>query len=84
MSLWLLSSALPPDGELADHLHWLLDRLEPKAGVLWRLVDEGYAADWFCLAASGATEHAVELDRPLLTRLLALPGGLLLDVMGED
>ncbi|WP_143267776.1 DUF4279 domain-containing protein [Amycolatopsis alba] len=26
MSLWLLSSDLPPDGELADHLHWLLDR----------------------------------------------------------
>ena len=83
-SLWLLSSNLPSDGELADHLHWLLDRLEPKAATLWQLVGQGYVADWFCLAASLATEHAVALDRPLLGRLLALPGDLLLDVMGDD
>ena len=60
-SLWLLSSDLPPDGELADHLHRLLDRLEPKAAALWQLVGQGYVADWFCLAASQATEHAIEL-----------------------
>ncbi|MEV6825320.1 hypothetical protein [Amycolatopsis sp. NPDC051102] len=41
-------------------------------------------ADWFCLAASQATEHAIELDRPLLRRLLAIPGDLLLDTMGDD
>ncbi|QKV73793.1 DUF4279 domain-containing protein [Amycolatopsis sp. Hca4] len=83
-SLWLLSSELPPGGEVADHLHWLLNRLEPKADALWRLTDQGYVADWFCLAASHATEHAVELDRRLLRRLLVLPGDLLLDVMGDD
>lgn len=84
MSLWSLSSGLASDSELADHLGWLLDRLEPKTDVLWLLVRQGYVADWFCLAASQATEHAVELDRQLLRRLLALPGDLLLDVMGED
>jgi Domain of unknown function (DUF4279) len=84
VSAWLLSSDLPADGELADHLHRLLDRLEPKADTLWQLADQGYVADWFCLAASHATEHAVELGRPLLRRLLALPGDLLLDVMGDD
>ncbi|MET8853621.1 DUF4279 domain-containing protein [Amycolatopsis sp. NPDC004625] len=83
-SLWLLSSDLPPDSELADHLHWLLDRLEPKADTLWQLTSQGYVADWFCLAASQATEHAIELDRRLLRRLLAMPGDLLLDVMGDD
>ncbi|WP_083715271.1 DUF4279 domain-containing protein [Amycolatopsis keratiniphila] len=84
VSLWLLSSDLPPGGELADHLHWLLDRLEPKADAVWQLISEGYVADWFCLAASHATEHAIELDRPLLRRLLTLPGDLLLDVMSDD
>jgi hypothetical protein len=83
-SLWLLSSGLPSGREIADHLGWLLDRLEPKAEVLWELVGQGYTADWFCLAASEATEHAVELDRALLGRLLTLPGTLLLDVMGDD
>lgn len=84
VSLWLLSSDLPPGGELADHLHRLLDQLEPKADMLWQLAGQGYAVDWFCLAASHPAEHAIELDRPLLLRLLALPGDLLLDVMGDD
>jgi hypothetical protein len=46
-------------------------------------VHEGYEANWFCSIASHATEHAAELDRPTLRRLLALPGGLWLDV-GSD
>jgi hypothetical protein len=83
-SLWTLSSDLSADRELAEHLTWLLDRLEPVRDTLWLLVAEGYVADWFCLAASQAAEHAVELDRPLLHRLLTLPGDLLLDVMGDE
>ncbi|TDV48829.1 uncharacterized protein DUF4279 [Actinophytocola oryzae] len=83
-SLWSLSSGLPPESELAAHLDWLLDLLEPRRDLLWRLADQGYTADWFCLAASGAAEHAVGLTRPLLTRLLTVPGDLLLDVMGDD
>jgi hypothetical protein len=84
MSLWTLSSGLPSERELEDHLTWLLDRLAPKADLLWHLVSQGYTADWFCLAASEVTEHAVELNRPLLQRLLTLPGDLLLDVMGDE
>jgi hypothetical protein len=38
---------------------------------------------WFCYIASHATEHAAELDRQTLQRLLALPGDLWLDVCGE-
>jgi hypothetical protein len=57
---------------------------EPHAEQLWNLVHAGYQANWFCYLASHATEHAAELDRQLLQRLLALPGDLWLDVSGED
>lgn len=84
-SLWLLnSSAQIEDGtELSEHLHRLLATLEPVTAPLWELVHEGYEANWFCYIASHATEHAAELDRPTLQRLLALPGDLWLDVCGD-
>jgi hypothetical protein len=46
-----------------------------RSGICGRLVLFG---------ESHATEHAIEFDRPLLRRLLAMPGDLLLDVMGDD
>ena len=58
--------------------------LEPVADELWSLVAEGWTADWFCYLGSGALEHAAEFDRELLSRLLALPGDLLIDVYGDD
>ena len=61
----------------------LMGDLEPVAARLWDLVHAGYKANWFCCIASDATEHAAELDRPTLQRLLALPGDLWLDVCGE-
>jgi hypothetical protein len=84
-SAWLLSSSAGvEDGtELAEHLHRLLAILEPVIAPLWELVHEGYEANWFCYIASHATEHAAELDRPTLRRLLALPGDLWLDVCGD-
>ncbi|MET8258705.1 DUF4279 domain-containing protein [Micromonospora sp. NPDC005553] len=83
---WLLSSAESPesDVELAEPLEGLLDILGPVADRLWQLVEAGYQANWFCYVGSHATEHAVELDRDLLHRLLKLPGGLWLDVYGDD
>ena len=84
-SLWCLSSPAPSAGtELAAHLAWLLDVLEPRRARLWELVEAGYRADWFCLVASHATEHAAVLDRVLLSRLVALPGDLLLDACGDE
>lgn len=85
-ALWVLSSAQEPqDGvELAESLQVVLTHLEPVASLLWKLVREGYEADWFCLVGSHACEHAVELDRDLLARLLTLPGQLLLDVYADD
>lgn len=47
-------------------------------------VRAGYDANWFCYIASHATEHAAELDRKTLQRILALPGDLWLDVCGGN
>ena len=51
--------------------------------ALWDLAGSGYEANWLCYVASHATEHAVELDRQTMQRLLALPGDLWLDVCGD-
>jgi hypothetical protein len=84
-SAWLLTSSpgVEDGAELAGHLHRLLDDLEPVTAQLWDLVHAGYKANWFCYIASHAAEHAAELDRQTLQRLLALPGDLWLDVCGQ-
>lgn len=85
-SLWLLSSGPDIEGgvELGEQLRRLLEVLEPVAGVLWELVDAGYEANWYCWVESHALEHAIEIDRQLMQRLLALPGDLWLDVCGDE
>lgn len=85
-SAWLLSSGpvIDADTELAGHLHHLLAVLEPVTAQLWELANAGYQANWFCYIASHTTEHAAELGRPTLQRLLALPGDLWLDVCGDS
>lgn len=82
-ALWELSSSSgPEDGvELADQFRRVLALLEPRRELLWELVDkDGWRADWFCYLGSHATEHAAELDRDTLNRLLRLPGEIFLDV----
>jgi hypothetical protein len=69
--------------QLGEQLRRLLQVLEPIAGALWELADSGYEANWYCWVESHATEHAVELDRQLMQRLLTLPGDLWLDVCGD-
>jgi hypothetical protein len=84
-SLWLISSGpgIEDDVELGEQLKRLLQVLEPVAGALWELANAGYEANWYCWVESHATEHAVEMDRQLMQRLLALPGDLWLDVCGD-
>jgi hypothetical protein len=85
-SLWLLTSSpgIETGTELAEHLHRLLAILEPATAALWELARAGYEANWLCYVASHATEHAAELDRQTMQRVLALPGDLWLDVCGDD
>ena len=84
--LWLLSSSpgIETGTELTGQLHRLLAILEPVTAQLWELNHAGYDANWFCCIASHATEHATELDRQTIQRILALPGDLWLDVCGDD
>ena len=84
-SFWALSSAaeIEDDVELGEQLQRLLEVLEPASTDLWDLENAGYVANWFCYVASHATEHAVEIDRQLMERLLTLPGDLWLDVCGD-
>jgi hypothetical protein len=84
-SVWLLSSSprIEPGTDLAEQLHRLLAILEPVTSALWDLVQAGYQATWLCYIASHATEHAAELDRQTIQRLLALPGDVWLDVCGD-
>ncbi len=81
-SVWYLDSAsgIEEGVELADSLHKLFDRVEAVAAMLWHLEGEGYSVNWPCILGSHGLEHAVELDRHTLQRLLALPGDLWLDV----
>ena len=85
-SLWILTSGhgIETGTELAEHLHRLLAILEPATAALWELAHAGYEANWLCYIASHATEHAAELDRQTMQRVLALPGDLWLDVCGDD
>jgi Domain of unknown function (DUF4279) len=85
-SLWLLESSPRSETgtELTEHLHRLLDILEPVTAGMWELVRDGYQATWPCYLASHATEHSAVLDRGTLRRLLALPGDLWLDVCGDE
>jgi hypothetical protein len=78
---WLLkSSAGPAEVELGRSLQLLLDRVEPASASLWALERDGYRVNWFCYVGSNEAEHAAELDRATLQRLIALPGDLWLDV----
>jgi hypothetical protein len=85
-SLWLLTSSpgIETGTEIAEHLHRLLSVLEPATAALWELAHAGYDANWLCRIASHATEHAAELDRQTMQRVLALPGDLWLDVHGDE
>jgi hypothetical protein len=84
VSSWYLDSGGPAYSvALAAQLHRLLYVLEPVAAPVWELVKAGYWANWFCYLGSYPAEHAAELDRATLQRLLLLPGDLWLDVYDD-
>jgi len=79
---WFLESCehIEEGVELEVQIDRLLTSLEPVGSELWRLVDDGYWVNWWCFVGSHGLEHAVELNRDLLARLLLLPGDLWLDL----
>jgi hypothetical protein len=75
-SAWILSSPLDKSENLAKHLKWLLDRLEPKA-VAVRALWEKYRVDIFCGFSSGSGQGGFALYPETLARLakLGIPVG---------
>ena len=63
------------------------ERAQPvRHGLHPVLRPKGYTLTWWCYLRrrTGVAEHAAELDRATPTRLLTLPGDLLLDVHPDD
>jgi hypothetical protein len=78
-SLWSLHSPLGDDRDIADHLTWLLDLLEPKLNTI-RKLSEKYRIDIFCGFSSGSGQGGFTLDAKTLARLASLAVPLVLDL----
>jgi len=70
-SLWLLNSPLSDQSDIADHLRYFLDLLEPRERVLNHLTKD-CEIDLFCGFSSGSGQGGFALDPPTLSRLAAL------------
>ncbi|AZI56889.1 DUF4279 domain-containing protein [Nakamurella antarctica] len=84
-SSWSLPTGEPEDDvELSTQLETLLGILESRSNELWELSALGYRARWWCYAGSYAAEHAVEVSRALMGRLLAVPEERMLDFYNDE
>ncbi len=78
-SMWLLSSPLGKDRDLAEHLPWLLDALEPKFDV-FKSLSEKYQIVFICGFCSAHGQGGFVLDNVTLTRLAKLGVPVLVDL----
>jgi hypothetical protein len=78
-SAWLLQSPLGKESDLAEHLRWLVDCLEPKLDVIKKLSGE-YRVDLFCGFSSGCGQGGFTLDGSMLERIAGLGVPLALDL----
>jgi len=79
-SMWLLNSPLSDHIEMADHLRYLLDLLDPRMHTLEQLSRE-CDIDLFCGFSSGNGQGGFTLDPVTLSRLAALRMPLILDLL---
>lgn len=78
-SAWILNSPLDKKENLAEHVKWLLDRLEPKADAVKALCAK-YRVDIFCGFSSGSGQGGFTLDPETLARLAQLRIPVALDL----
>ena len=78
-SLWLLESPLSDDHDMADHLKWLLDRLEPRLDVI-RTLSAEYRVGLMCGFSSGSGQGGFTLDSTTLGRTAKLGVPLVVDL----
>jgi hypothetical protein len=76
---WMLNSPLGDTQDLASHLRWLVDIIEPKIDVLRALLPV-CKIDLFCGFSSDGGQGGTMLDSALLARLGKLPLDLTLDL----
>ena len=79
LSIWVLDSPLGSREEMALHLKWLLNFVEPRLDALKRLAEEG-EVDFFCGFASESGQGSFTLNHELLRVLGTLPFDLTIDL----
>jgi hypothetical protein len=70
-SFWSLQSPPREDHNLADHLRWILDRLEPRLDTV-RTLSAKYRVDLFCGFSSANGQGGFKLDGITVARLANL------------
>ena len=78
-SLWSLNSPLSDQSDMADHLRYFLDLLEPRQRALNGLAKD-CMIDLFCGFSSGNGQGGFVLDPSTLSRLAALRITLVFDL----
>ena len=79
-SAWHLESPLGDDRNLAEHIKWLLDAIEPKLDIVRTLSAEGNRVRLFCGVASASGQGGFTLDSDTLLRISRLGISLSLDL----
>jgi len=78
-SMWLLSSPLGKERDLAEHLRWLLDAIEPRLDV-FKSLSAKYKTILFCGFSSGNGQGGFTLDSHTLSRIANLGIPFVLDL----
>jgi hypothetical protein len=79
-SAWHLGSPLGYDANLADHIRWLLDAVEPKLGVLKTLSAKCHPILLQCGFSSAHGQGGFTLDGDTLARIAKLGVSLSVDL----
>jgi hypothetical protein len=79
-SIWIYRSPLPDSAELHEHIENLLDLLESKHDALGSIRSRVSVIDIFCMFGSENGQGSMELDPPLLQRLVKQQISLTLDL----
>jgi len=78
-SVWVLRCPLDKSAPMEEHLKWLLNLLEPKAGIIKGIADH-FCVDLFCGFSSENGQGGFSLDARLLQRIASLGIAVSLDL----
>jgi hypothetical protein len=73
---WSISSSVPSDCTLEEHLENLLDILEPKALLIKELRDDGIVPDFYCGCFIAMTTASVKITTDTLRRIADIGASL--------